>query len=418
MTALRTAALLALAASVAAPAQAQSASVSKPSARVTCDRDNGGLTVPDGFCAVTVATKLGRVRQLAVAPNGDLYAALSGVAGDGSGGVLGFRDRDGDGRPDERVSFGPRGGNDVKIHDGHLYFALNDRIIRWALGEALEPAGAGEVIVSGLPADGGHMAKSVAFDGDVMYVNVGSKTDSCQQTDRLTGSPGRDPCAELERRAGIWAFSASRAGQTFTDGRRYATGLRNAMALAVQPGTSRLWAGVHGRDMLSQNWGFSNEVNAENPAEEFVRVGAGEDYGWPYCYYSNQYRLKVLAPDYGGDGRRTDRCADRAKPVIAFPGHWAPMALAFYPDTAFGTRYRGGAFLAFHGSWNREPMPQAGYRVAFIPFRAGAPEGGYETFVTGESATALRASGVAVAPDGSLFVSDDHAGTIWKVVRR
>ena len=420
MRTLRPAVLAVVLSWTATLAHAQTGTAARPAAARSpaCDDDNGGLVLPDGFCAVTVATKLGRVRQLVVAPNGDLYAALSGVAGDGSGGVLAFRDRDGDGHPDERASFGPRGGNDVKIHDGHLYFALNDRIIRWPLGGALEPGGDGDVIVADLPADGGHVAKSLAFDGDVMYVNVGSKTNSCQKTDRLTGSPGHDPCGELARRAGVWVFAAGRAGQTFADGRRYATGLRNAMALAIQPGAKRLWAGVHGRDMLSQNWGFSNEVNAENPAEEFVRVSEGEDYGWPYCFYSNQYRAKVLAPDYGGDGRRTDRCADRAKPVIAFPGHWAPMALVFYPDTAFGARYRGGAFLAFHGSWNREPLPQAGYRVVFIPFAGGTPSGAYETFATGKSATSLRASGVAVSADGSLFVADDHAGTIWKIMRR
>src|SRR4051812_38528457 len=107
-----------------------------------CDPDNGGLVLPEGFCATVVASQLGPVRQLAVAPNGDLYAALSGKPGDNTGGILAFRDKDGDGKPDQRASFGPGGGNDVKLHNGFVYFALNDRVARYRLdGGKLEPAG-------------------------------------------------------------------------------------------------------------------------------------------------------------------------------------------------------------------------------------------------------------------------------------
>jgi glucose/arabinose dehydrogenase len=386
-----------------------------------CDGDNGGLVLPPGFCATVVASQLGPVRQLAVASNGDLYAALSGKPGDNTGGVLAFRDTDGDGKPDERDSFGPGGGNDVKLHNGYLYFALNDRVVRYRLdGVKLEPTGQEEVVVSDLPNDGGHVAKSIAFGPDgVMYVNIGSKTNSCQKTDRLPASPGSDPCTELEKRAGIWQFSADRVAQRFTDGHRYATGLRNAMALAVHPGTGALYAAVHGRDQLSGNWGFSNEVNANNPAEELVRVEAGGDYGWPYCYYSNQYQKKVLAPEYGGDGEKAGRCGNATNPVVTFPGHWAPMALAFYPSEAFGPSYRNGLFVAFHGSWNRAPLPQEGYRVVFVPFASGRPTRQYSTFATEKGGpTSLRASGVAVGPDGSLYISADRNGKIWRVVRR
>jgi glucose/arabinose dehydrogenase len=388
--------------------------------RPPCDQDNGGLVLPEGFCATVVGSQLGPVRQLAVGPNGDLYAALSGKPGDGTGGVLAFRDRDGDGKPDERASFGPGGGNDVKVHEGYLYFALNDRVVRYRLTEGkLEPSGKEETVVADLPSDGGHQAKSLAFGpGDVMYVNIGSKTNSCQKRDRLPASPGNNPCDELERRAGIWRFSTSRLGQRFADGRRYATGLRNAMALATQPGTDVLFAAVHGRDQLSDNWGFSDEVNANNPAEELVKVESGGDYGWPYCYYSNQYRKKVLAPEYGGDGRKTGRCTSAKEPVLAFPGHWAPMALAFYDADAFGPTYKAGLFVAFHGSWNRAPLPQEGYRVVFVPFTGGRPSGDYSTFATEKSGpTSLRASGVAVGTDGSIYISADQNGKIWKVTR-
>jgi glucose/arabinose dehydrogenase len=385
-----------------------------------CDPDNGGLLLPEGFCATVVASGLGPVRQLAVAPNGDLYAALSGKHDDPAGGVLAFRDRDGDGKPDERASFGPGRGNDVKLHDSHLYFALNDRVVRYRMGGGkLEPTGKEETIVSGLPAEGGHVAKSLAFgSGDAMYVNIGSKTNSCQKLDRLDGSPGHDPCTELEQRAGIWRFSADRLDQRYGDGRRFATGLRNAMALATQPGTQALIAVVHGRDQLSENWGFSDEVNADNPAEEMVRVESGGDYGWPYCYYSNQYKKKVLAPEYGGDGQKVSRCSSARNPLLAFPGHWAPMAIAFYNSAAFGPAYREGMFVAFHGSWNRAPLPQEGYRVVFAPFSKGKPTGEYSTFATEKGGpTSLRASGVAVGPDGSLYISADQNGKIWKIVR-
>ena len=392
-----------------------------PLADTKCDADNGGLVLPEGFCATLVAGQLGPVRQLAVAPNGDLYAALSGKPGDNTGGVLAFRDKNGDGKPDERASFGPGGGNDVKLHDGYLYFALNDRIVRYRLDRGkLEPSGKEETVVSGLPRDGGHAAKSIAFGpGQAMYVNVGSKTNSCQKTDRLPASPGVDPCTELERRAGIWRFSADRPGQQFRDGQRFATGLRNAMALATQPGTGALFAAVHGRDQLSDNWGFSDEVNANNPAEELVRVERGGDYGWPYCYYSNQYQKKVLAPEYGGDGEKVGRCASAKSPILAFPGHWAPMALAFYQGRAFGPDYANGLFVAFRGSWNRAPLPQEGYRVVFVPFTNGKPSGRYSTFATEQGGpTSLRASGVAVAPDGSLYISADQNGKIWKVTKK
>jgi glucose/arabinose dehydrogenase len=386
-----------------------------------CDPDNGGLVLPEGFCATVVASQLGPVRQLVVAPNGDVYAALSGKPGDNTGGVLAFRDKDGDGKPDERASFGPGGGNDVKVHNGYVYFALNDRIVRYRLGEGkLEPPGKEETVISGLPSDGGHVAKSLVFGpADVMYVNIGSKTNSCQKTDRLPASPGLDPCTELQRRAGIWRFSATRLGQQFADGQRFATGLRNTMALAIQPGTDALFAVVHGRDQLADNWGFSNEVNANNPAEELVRVESGADYGWPYCYYSNQYKKKVLAPEYGGDGKKTGRCTSARNPLLAFPGHWAPMAIAFYGSDAFGPKYRDGLFVAFHGSWNREPLPQEGYRVVFVPFTQGKPAGDYSTFATEKGGpTSLRASGVAVGTDGSLYISADQNGKIWKVVKR
>lgn len=385
-------------------------------AAAPCPEGSGGLTLPPGFCAVVFADGVPGPRQLAVGADGGVYAAL----GEGGEAVLALRDHDGDGRAEERVGFGTGRANDVELRSGYLYLAQNDRIVRWRLpAGGLAPSGPAETIVEGLPHEGNHKAKSLAFGaGGAMYVAIGSATNSCQQEDRAAGSPGLDPCRELERHAGIWRFDADRTGQRFADGRRFATGLRNALALATQPGTGALFAGINGRDQLGDNWGFSDEANAENPAEELVLVKEGDDFGWPYCYYSTEYRKKVLAPEYGGDGRKVGRCAEAKDPVIAFPAHWAPLALAFYPSDAFGAAYRNGLFVAFHGSWNRAPLPQAGYRVVLVPFQGGVPAGAYRTFAVGASPTALRASGVAVGPDGALYISSDAGGRIWRVVGR
>jgi glucose/arabinose dehydrogenase len=382
-----------------------------------CAPDNGGLTLPQGFCAMRIADDVGAVRQLAVSPAGDLYAAVSGRLL--SDGVVAFRDRDGDGLPDERATFGPSGGNDVVVHAGHLYLALKDQVIRWPLTPGkLEPEGRPETIVSDLPDNGNHTAKTLAFPGgDVMLVKIGSATNSCQEADRHSRSSGKDPCTELERRAGIWRFDAARAGQTFADGHRWATGLRNAEALAVQPGTGLVWAAVHGRDQLGDNWGFSDEANASNPAEELVQVNEGDDFGWPYCYYSNDAKRKVLAPEYGGDGKKVGRCDKAKDPAIAFPGHWAPMSLAFYTGTQLGPTYEGGLFIAFHGSWNRAPLPQAGFRVVFAPFKDGKPTGDYDTFASMKNER-FRPVGLAVGKDGALYVSADDNHAIWRIVKR
>ncbi|HET9775251.1 MAG TPA: PQQ-dependent sugar dehydrogenase, partial [Gemmatimonadaceae bacterium] len=213
-----------------------------------------------------------------------------------------------------------------------------------------------------------------------------------------------------------------------SNGRRFATGLRNSVALS-RTADGDLYATVHGRDQLHDNWPslFTAEKSAENPGEELVQITRGADYGWPYCYYDVDRHALVLAPEYGGDGTKTARCADKTAPLMAFPGHWAPNGMMFYTGTQFPASYRGGAFIAFHGSWNRAPLPQAGYRVVFVPFRAGKPAGSWTTFADGfhpnpgtsrAARGTRRPTGVAQSPDGSLFISDDTGGTIWKITYR
>lgn len=393
---------------------------SRPSTALpVCDADNGGLTLPAGFCALVVADQVGAPRHLVVAPNGDLFVARA------NGPLLALRDTTGDGKADVREAIG-ESGTGVALAPDALYLSTPSTVYRFALRPGqLRPIGPPQVIVNDLPT-GGHSARNLALadDGKTLFVNVGSRSNSCQIADRALESPGRDPCPELDRRAAIWRFDATRPGQTMTDGTRYASGIRNAVGLAVAP-DGRLWATQHGRDQLGQSWPklYTLAASAEKPSEELVQVNASDDFGWPYCYHDLELGRLVLAPEYGGDGKTVGRCADKKEPAVAFPGHWAPDGLTFYRGSQFPAHYRGGAFIAFHGSWNRAPLPQAGYRVVFVPFRDGTPRGTYETFADGfwrEDPTGPkhRPVGVAEGPDGSLYITDDAGGRIWRVVYR
>ncbi len=395
-----------------------------------CDGDNGGLVLPDGFCAVVVADGLPAPRHMVVAANGDLFVALDG-AGDDAGGVIALRDTTGDGRADIRERFDTEGGTGIGLWRGWLYFGRNGAVVRYRLPEgSLEPAEGPEVIVGGLRARGSHVAKSLVITpGGDLFVNMGSPSNSCQVRDRQPGSPGKDPCQELNDNAGIWRFDASTPGQTLDDGERYATGMRNTVALALNPADGDLYAAIHGRDQLYQNWGqhYTAEEGAELPAEKFVRVTQGADFGWPYCYYDQRQGGYILAPEYGGPQAGADRCADLTQPIIGFPGHLAPDGLTFYEPPAggeftFPQRYRGGAFIAFHGSWNRAPEPQEGAYVVFVPRNGNEFGPGHTVFAHGQQNWAEtrthRPTGVTVGPDGSLYVCDDAGGRIWRVIYR
>jgi len=379
----------------------------------TCDPDNGGLTLPKGFCATVFATLPG-VRHVAVAPNGDVFAT------GGRAGVTALRDRKGTGRADTTATFGGYpGSTGIALGTDALYYAPNERVIRftWKSG-ALIPSDTGRVIVSGLPV-GNHSAKTLALskDGKSIFVDQGSATNICLPRGATVKSQGPMPCPELPTRAGIWRYDVNKFNQTGADGERWATGVRNGMAIAVEPTTGVLWGATHGRDDLHGALGLSDEENAEKPAEEFGIFAKGDDWGWPYCYFDPITKKKVQGPEYGGDGVKQGECAAKAQPVIGFPGHWAPLALNFVAaKNSFGPEYASGAFIAFHGSWNRAPMPQAGFRVVFIPFKNGKAVGTYSTFADG-SATQIKISGVAMAPDGSaLYVASDNAGKIWRII--
>lgn len=393
--------------------------------RLACAPDNGGLVLPDGFCAVVVADGIAGPRHMTVAPNGDLYVAARGD-GDEAGSGLALRDSTGDGVADVRVAFDSRGGTGIELWNGWVYVGHDDGVVRYRRPAGqLAPDGQGEVIVGGLRSGGGHAAKPVEITPDgALFVNIGSPSNACQVQDRTAASPGKDPCEERESSAGIWRFDARTAGQTMADGERHAAGMRNTVALRYDDVDGALYAAIHGRDQLHQNWGevYTEEQSAELPSEEFVRVGEGDDYGWPYCYWDQRQGVKVLNPEYGGDGTEVGRCAGMDTPLVGFPGHWAPNDLLIYRGEQFPERYRGGAFIAFHGSWNRAPLPQEGANVVFVP-RDGVDFGeGSEVFAEGAANWAEsrehRPTGLAVGPDGSLYLSDDAGGRIWRIIHR
>jgi glucose/arabinose dehydrogenase len=394
---------------------------------------DAGIKLPDGFRATVFADGIAQARHIVAAENGDLYVNTwpqdSARPAQAAGNVVALRDANGDGAADLIRRFGPPGspgGTGIGIYQGAVYAESGPTILRWKLpAEGLAPAGPPDTIVTGMPVEGGHtMHPFVISPAGDLFVDMGSATNSCQIRDRMAGSPGERPCKELEGRAGIWRFSAEQTKQRYSPAARYATGIRNAEGLALHPGDGALFATQHGRDQLSQNWPklFTAKQSAELPAEELLRVQRGGDYGWPYCYYDQHQARLVLAPEYGGDGKKVGECAQKLGPAAAYPGHWAPMALLFYTGSMFPEKYRNGGFIAFHGSWNRAPEPQAGYNVVFQPFAEGKPQGDYEIFADGfaggnkEPGTAAhRPAGLAQGPDGALYVSDDNGGRIWRI---
>ncbi|MEO7932874.1 MAG: PQQ-dependent sugar dehydrogenase [Chthoniobacterales bacterium] len=389
------------------------------------DPDNAELKLPPGFQALVVADNLGPIRFMTISPAGDIYLRKK------KDGLVVLHDADGDGRAESVQTFGDGGGTGVALHNGYVYYSSDDAVFRQALkpGE-LVPSGEKETIVKGLPNKGQHNAKSFAFDPEGnLFVEVGSPSNSFGTPDRALGAKGGDPTEFLKTHGGWWRFSADKLNQEQKDGTHFSTGHRHMLGIAWHPVSKSFFVMQMGRDQLSTvaPQFYDAEMSAEQPSEVMYRLKEGGNYGWPFAYYDWQQKSYMAAPEYGGDGKKKAEGADKYEPpLVAFPGHWAPLQTVIYTGTQFPEKYRNGAFVAFHGSWNRAPKPQRGYNVSFVPFDAkGLPLGSYEIFADGFSGldevqspgqAKHRPCGLAMGPDGSLYVGDDAHGRVYRII--
>nr|WP_299382627.1 PQQ-dependent sugar dehydrogenase [Allomuricauda sp.] len=401
------------------------------------DPPNGGLFLPEGFKATIMVDSIEeRVRHLAVADEGQVYAKLR--HSNEASAIAVLQDADGDGKAETVEKFGGYRKKQkwsyataMHVYNGYLYFSSELVVYRYKLTPGtLVPEGDPEVVLTDDHPHGKHehIGKPLAFDDQGhMYVPFGAPSNSCQSPKRTPGASGQDPCPELEKHGGIWRFDANTLNQTQEDGVKFATGIRSVVAMDWNPEDKNLYVVVHGRDDLLRLFPdkYTGWQSALLPSEEFIRVTEGADFGWPYCYYDQLQNKKVLAPEYGGDGNMVGRCSECDDPIIGFPGHWAPNDLVFYQGDQFPERYKNGAFIAFHGSTNRAPYPQSGYFVGFVPFKNGEPSGEWEIFADGFAGVdpivsvtdaKLRPMGIAFGPDGTMYLSDSVKGRIWKIV--
>jgi glucose/arabinose dehydrogenase len=384
-----------------------------------------GLILPPGFHASVVAEGLGPLRHLAVRPNGDIYASTGGEGAKGEGLVAIRLGADGKAATVEHFS-SVNGGTGIGLHRGMLYAASDKAVYRFRFdGDALVPAGEPETLVADLPRTGNH---SIAFDNNGhLFVTLGAKSDACSVRPAPGAKPvGQKPCPDLTGGGGIWQFAADRTGQSFADGEQWATGIRFVTALNWSP-QAGLYAIMHGRD--STHSAFPELVSAADDdaiGDEMHYVVKGTDFGWPYSYYDGARKIRLLAPDYGGDGKKLAD-GNYSTPVVSFqPMRAAPVDLLFYQGRQFPPAWRGGAFIALHGTGGPElPQGRNGYTVAFLPFdRAGRP-GTLKVFADGFAGPTpasknggkamYRPVGLAVAPDGALYIADSNKGRIWRI---
>lgn len=380
------------------------------------------IKLPIGFSISEIGKDLGATRHITVSNQGHVYAKLSKLK-EGNGIVL-LKDTDKNGVFEEKTMFGNYPGTGIGIDGEYFYAASNKGVHRYALNAQGEIADVNtyETIVDGLPDHGRDNAKPFVFDKDKkhIYVTIGSWNDPC----RVPGTgKGMSPCAILDSAGGIWQFDANKLNQKFQDGVRYATGLKNAVGITWNTQTNSLFAMAHGRGQFHDFYPqyYTPQMSQELPAEamyEFKK--AGDDAGWPYIYYDQKQNKKIVTPEYGGDGKKTGG-ETALDPTVTFPAHMGPNDLLFYTGKQFPAKYKNGAFIAFHG---QSAELKKGYLVAFVPFKNGKPNGKWEIFADNFAGTDLvkptgpiqhRPCGLAQGPDGSLYVSDDLGGNIYRI---
>jgi len=338
-----------------------------------------------GFQVSLFAKRFQESRYLAVAPNGDVF-----VADTGGNSVYVLHDPGKGKASDARTTFAshlhePFG---IAFHDNYVYIADTNEVIRFPYNPKSSKRTGGREHILDLPGGGMHSTRTVVFslDGKKMFVSAGSDCNVCVESD--------------PRRAAIQV-----ADPDGNNAKIYASGLRNAVGLAVNPDTGVLWADVNERDMMGDNL----------PPDYFTHVPQGGFFGWPYSYIGKNLDPRV-------NEKRPDLVARAIVPDVLLGPHVAPLESTFYTAKQFPAKYWHGAFVALHGSWNRSI--HSGYQVVFVPFKNGEPSGLPENFLNGfdpnprAKAVDGRPVGVAVAKDGSLLVSDDVGNVIWRVSKK
>lgn len=390
-----------------------------------------GLTLPAGFHATVVAEGLGAIRHLAVRDNGDVYVSTAVDRQNSGSGIIALH-LDARYKADHVEHFGTvDGGTGIRFYDGALYASSPSAVYRFTFtGDSLVSTQAPEIIVDGMPTTHpgfNRVNRPIAFDGNGnLFVGLDASTNICTAPDAPAGAPpvGLKPCPDLGARAGIWRFSATKIDQKFpADGEQWATGIRDIDALDWSPADRHLYGIMHGRDGTSR--AFPDLISAadeEAIADEMHRVTPVTNFGWPYTYYDGVRKTRLVAPEYGGDGKTPPPPADvYSTPVLTFQSRRAaPLDLTFYSGGSFPASYRGGAFVVLHGTGNK-----SGYDVVFVPFDSkgvvGAPTvfaDGFAQFTTSGTdrpRAEYRPSGAAVGPEGALYIADSQKGRIWRI---
>jgi glucose/arabinose dehydrogenase len=375
--------------------------------------ETDNLIVPPGFHASLVAGALGPARHLAIRENGDIYVSTRTDRGPAVGIVALKLDNH---KVVETEHFSEiNGGTGIRFYKGALYADSPTTVYRFEFrGQELVPSAAPEILIDGMPS-AGFPSRGLAFDDkDNLYLTVGASSNTCLAPNDVPPI-GMKPCPSLEGRSGVWRFGAEKLGQKFpTDGEQIATGLRDMMAVDWSSEFEGLYGIMQGRN-----------DRVDTVSEELHRIDKGANLGWPYTYYDTALHARVLAPEYGGDGKMLVEGSYDA-PLAALPAHQSPLDFVFYTGRQFPESYRNGAFIAFHGGSGAALVEgHRGYDVMFLPFDHAGKPGVPQKFADGFAGpnpedrnvgkAAYRPTGVAVAPDGSLYVVEGEKGRLWRI---
>ncbi|HLH17741.1 MAG TPA: PQQ-dependent sugar dehydrogenase [Bryobacteraceae bacterium] len=390
-----------------------------------------GLILPNGFHASVVADGLGPIRHLAVRPNGDIYISTPVDRQNKGAGIIALH-LDANHRADRVEHFSEvAGGTGIRFYQGALYAASATAVYRFTFADngALLPGKDPEVIVDGMPAAHPGFARAnvaLAFDGrGNLFVALEGSANLCTDPNAAQGAPavGLKPCPDLGTRAGVWRFDANKIGQQFPrDGEQVATGIRDISSLDWSAADGHLYGIMHGRDNTHRM--FPDLVSAEDDdhiADEMHRITKGTDVGWPYTYWDGVRKVRLVSPEYGGDGKTAAPSGAYSSPVVTFQSpRAAPVDLVFYTGNQFPAEYRGGAFIVLHGTRSKN-----GYDVVFVPFnrhgKSGDPKvfadgfAGFDASAAKPGPAKYRPIGAAVGPDGALYVADSQKGRVWRI---